>query len=154
MRTKEFIKRVEELGYLVNEGHVDWQISRLDKGQDLLVAIVNKNNLSRISTDFGGWWNIEDEDKSKLLDLIVEFAKTPVEDREEEKRYYLRHKWVNSKTNNYLHFSEENNFYNLSVYKSFDAWKTQLQFTEKEIEEIKKKFDTDLKDFELVEVKE
>lgn len=82
MKTKEFIKRVEELGYLVNEGYADWQISRLNKGQDLLVAIVNKNYLSRISTDFVGWWAIPEEDKSKFLDLIVEFAKTPVEDRE------------------------------------------------------------------------
>ena len=90
----------------------------------------------------------------ELFDLIVEYANTPVKDREEEKRYYLRHKWLNNKNTNYLHLNEENNFYDLSVYKSLEAWKAQLQFTEKEIEEIKEKFDTGLSDFELVEVEE
>lgn len=151
MKTKEFIKRIEQLGYLVNEGYADWQISRISKGQDLLVAIVNKNNLSRISTDFVGWWDISDEDKSKLLDIIVEYAKTPIEDRKKEKKYYLRHKWLRSDDFNYLCFDNIFEIYNLNPC-GFKELKTE--YTEKEIEEIKQKFDTDLVDFELVEVED
>lgn len=160
MKIKEFIKRVEELGYLVNEGHVDWQISRICKGQDLLVAIVNKNNLSRISTDFGGWWDIPNEEKSKLLDIIVEFAKTLIEDREEENKFYLRHKYLTyngiSDSKGYLNINLNNlnkvNALFIDNKTKYDDFQTE--FTLKEIEEIKEKFDTDLSDFEMVEVEE
>lgn len=155
MKTKEFIKKIEQLGYLVTEGYADWQISRINKGQDLLVAIVNKNNLSRISTDFVGWWDISDEDKSKLLDIIVEFAKTPIENREEEKRYYLKHRWLTE--GGFYRFVKHHTKaygkkYELASWTYGDT--SDMQYTFKEIEEIKKKFDTDLKDFELVEVEE
>lgn len=150
IKTKEFIKRVEQLGYLVNEGYADWQISRISKGQDLLVAIVNKNNLCRISTDFVGWWDIPDEDKSKLLDLIVEFASTPIEDREEEKKYRIISKLIPDSNFKYLckrcGSIDELEF---DVEHNIDS-----KFTQKEIEEIKEKFNTNLEDFELVEVEE
>ena len=154
IKTKEFIKRVEQLGYLVNEGHVDWQISRICKGQDLLVALVNKNNLCRISTDFGGWWDIPNEEKSKLLDIIVEFAKTPVEDRKEEKKFYLEHKYFKCTNGDsrYFQIYESNGTPWLNAMYTVMGYKKQ--FTLKEIEEIKKKFDTDLSDFELVEEEE
>lgn len=153
MKIKEFIKRVEELGYLVNEGYVDWQISRICKGQDLLVAIVNKNNLCRISTD---WWDIPDEEKSKLLDIIVEFAKTPIEDRKEEKKFYLKHRFLTSLLGemkySFINYNTKYNEIFLSNKESLGETKTR--FTLKEIEEIKERFDTDLADFELVEVEE
>lgn len=152
MKTKEFIKRVEELGYLVNEGYVDWQISRLNKGQDLLVALVNKNNLSRISTDFGGWWDIPNEEKSKLLDIIIEFAKTSIEDRKEEKKYYLKHKWISDKTVTYLKFDREYNCNILYLYIGKNLWKKE--FTKEEIKGFKQTFNTDLSDFEIVEVED
>lgn len=156
MKTKEFIKKIEQLGYLVAEGYADWQISRINKGQDLLVAIVNKNNLSRISTDFVGWWDISDEDKSKLLDIIVEYAKTPIKDRKDkEKRYYLKHRWLTEGGfYRYVkhHTKAYGKKYELASWTYGDT--SDMQYTFKEIEEIKKKFDTDLKDFELVEVED
>lgn len=153
MKTKEFIKRIEELGYLVNEGYADWQISRLNKGQELLVAIVNKNDLCRISTDFVGWWDIPDEDKSKLLDIIVEFASTPIKDREEEKKFLIKHKYLVSKAICQVNLAKnkEKNVYRVINCK-VDNLVYQVQFTLNEIEEIKQKLNTDLADFELVEV--
>lgn len=154
MKTNEFIKVVEELGYLVDDSYVYWQIRN---EENLLVAVVYKNALSRISTDFVGWWNIEDEDKSKLLDLIVEYAKTPIEDREEEKKFYLRHSWVMTEFGDEYYLCKSYNtagdisyVFRLSYITHDETW----LFTLKEIEEIKKKFDTDLADFKLVEVEE
>lgn len=150
MKTNEFIKAVDILGFKIYKNNYcdGTKYFVIQNSFDVTMCHVAINKLFEMDIRFSEYMS------ETLVDLIVEYAKTPVEDREEEKRYYLRHKWVNSKTNNYLHFSEENNFYNLSVYKSLDAWKTQLQFTEKEIEEIKEKFDTDLADFEIVEVEE
>lgn len=114
MKTKEFIKRVEELGFKVfNES--DYYVIK-DEYEDN-VANVNKTTLTQMSTDYIEWDEVYDGDKTKLFNLLVEYARTPIEDREEEK-YYL------------------------------------VKFTLKEIEEIKKKFDIDLSDFELVEVEE
>ena len=150
MKTKEFMKKVAELGYKINEKNFFDSVICLiiSNSFDRKVGYVAKNKLFEM--------NIRSDENmtEELFDLIVEYANTPVKDREEEKRYYLRHKWLNNKNTNYLHLNEENNFYDLSVYKSLEAWKAQLQFTEKEIEEIKEKFDTGLSDFELVEVEE
>ena len=111
MRTKEFIKRIEELGFRVREEKANIDII----ADNFIIAEVSKNRLYCINT-----YNsvkVEWTNEKELFDLIVEYAKTPIEDRKEEK-YYL------------------------------------VKFSEKEIEEIKKKFDTELADFELVEVEE
>ena len=73
------------------------------------------------------WISMSDEcfDKDyRMIKAAMEFAGTPPDEREERKKFYLRHKWENK------------------------------QFTFKEIEEIKEKYDTDLADFELVEVED
>lgn len=89
-----------------------------------------------------------------LVDLIVEYAKTPVEDREEEKKFYLRHRFLTSLLRDmkysFINYDTKYNDIYLSSNEALDYVKTK--FTLKEIEEIKKKFDTDLADFEIVEV--
>lgn len=76
MKTKEFIKRVEELGYK----------TRLNK---TFIAIYNfKFGMCSVSRDEMFSINTVGVPKGwgangvKLFDLIVEYAKTPIEDRE------------------------------------------------------------------------
>lgn len=143
MKTKEFIKRVEDLGYTIfstNERFI--QICD-HRGRTL--AEVSREKLYHINTN-------KDEPITKtLFDLIVEYACTPVEDRKEEKKFYLRHKWIRKSYDfNYLCFDEDSEIYTLSTCNSKE-WKTV--FTEKEVEELKEKFDTDLSDFKIIEVK-
>lgn len=152
MKTNEFIKAVEELGYLVDDGYGYWQIW---SEKNPIIAVVNKIDLSRISTDFVAWCNISDEDKNKILDLIIKYSKTPIEDREEEKekRYYLKHRWLQRYgKSNYLNIEAGGNYYGLNDIRDLEY--VQTKFTLNEIEEIKEKFYTDLSDFELVEVEE
>lgn len=79
MKTKEFIKRVEELGFEVfNEN--DYHAIK-DEYEDY-VAVVNKTTLTQMSTDYESWDEIYEGDKTKLFDLLVEYARTPIEDRE------------------------------------------------------------------------
>ncbi|MDU5252677.1 hypothetical protein [Anaerococcus vaginalis] len=81
MKTKEFIKRVEELGFEVfNED--DYLVVKDEYGYNL--AYVNKTTLTQMSTDHMKWDGVYDEDKTKLFDLIIEYAKTPINEREEE----------------------------------------------------------------------
>lgn len=151
MKTKEFIKRIEELGYLIKDCYVYWQIRNKENS---VVAIVDKNVLFKFSTDFNAWDYILDDDKNKLLSLIVEFTKTPAKYREEEKRYYLKHRYFRIAGGGSGFFTIEN-----ASGLSFLKYKTNLdhysqKFTEKEIEELKEKLNTNLDGFEMVEVEE
>lgn len=149
MKTKEFIKRVEELGYDVKLRNNYIQIIR-----DEFVAVVVYIDVMYsiafhqiIKTS----WNNGD----KLFDLIVEYAKTPVDKREEEKKFYLRHRWLTSGSF-YMYVKNYTKLYG-EVYELV-SWRcgeiNGMQFTLKEIEKIKKEFNTDLKDFEIIEVEE
>lgn len=147
MKTKEFIKRVDELGFKAHK--IVTQIDIIANG--LIIAKVYTNRIYSINAF--NFINIEWKNQDKLFDIIVEYAKTPIEDREEEKKFYLKHRYFK--------------FYNgSSKYLGMDLVKdkpdlcskityrwVKNQFTLKEIEEIKEKFNTDLADFELVEVK-
>ena len=148
MKTKEFIKRVDDLGYLINCDSVYWYIRNIENS---IVAVVDKNAVLKFSIDFVDWDNIADEQKNKLFNLIVEFTKTPIGDRE-EKEYYLKHRWIKGHAIMYLYRNELNGYCYLGENKCRPH--KQRRFTLKDIEEIKEKFNTDLADFELVEVEE
>ena len=112
MKTKEFIKRIEELGFEYEKAEEVYFIYDIEGTEYASVCHTTSNQISNTRR---AWDWLNKDVQEKLFDLLIEYAKTPIEDREEEK-YYL------------------------------------VKFSEKEIEEIKEKFDTDLNDFELVEV--
>ena len=76
-------------------------------------------------------------------------------DRNEEKKFLIKHKYLVSKANCQVNLAKnkEKNVYRVINCK-VDNLVYQVQFTKKEIEEIKEKFNTNLEDFELVEVEE
>ena len=86
-----------------------------------------------------------------LLKKVIELAETPLAEREEEKKYYLKHKFINNySAKNYINLIATE-YVKLSDRLCEDqVFKTK--FTKVEIEELKEKFDTDLKDFEIIEV--
>lgn len=148
MKTKEFIKRVEELGFRVKV--CDSQIRIL--ANDFIISVIYIGREYMINTYKPVSIAFRNEDE--LFDLIIKYAKTPIEDRKEETRFYLEHRYFR--------------FYNgSSKYLGMDLLKVKPdlcskityrwmknQFTEKEIDEIKEKFNTDLADFETIEVKD
>lgn len=87
----------------------------------------------------------------QMLKVSLEFAETPLEDRYPENKYYLKHRFMCG--------FEKCTFFNIdnlnkALYLS-DKKQTQniqTQFTQKEIDEIKEKYDTTLEDFEQIEV--
>lgn len=151
MKTKEFIKRVEELGYYVMDGVKNYYIRSFD-GE--LIASINKLITFQIRTEYDGWDEISSEIKKGLFDIISKYASTPPDEREEEKKFYLRHRWFkpHSIYKNYLNHWIGHDDYWLD-YKN-ESKEIKTKFTLKEIDEIKEKFNTDLKDFKRSEVKE
>lgn len=66
-------------------------------------------------------------------------------------KYYLRHRFLEAGFFNYL--NRDYRFPELFLNSEAQIHK-QTQFTQKEINEIKEKYHTDLKDFEIIEVEE
>lgn len=147
MKTKEFIKRVEELGYKIFKNNMGGNITyfTIFNSEGYKLAFVRENKLFEISI-------YSDNIDGKLFNLIIEYVKTPIEDREEKEKFYLKQRWFKPKSiyMNYLNHWTGTNEYWLD-YKN-ETKEVQTQFTLKDIEEIKEKFDTDLSDFEMVEV--
>lgn len=146
MKTKEFIKRVEELGFEVmvfnNRIHI------LANNFTISVAYINRERAINTYKPVSIAFRNEDE----LFDLIIKYAKTPVEDRKEEKKFYLRHRWIKGCVIMYLYRNTLNGYCYLGDKKCRPH--RQKMFTLKEIGEIKEKYNTDLSDFEMIEVEE
>lgn len=151
MKTKEFIKRIEELGFEYEKAAEVYFI--YDK-EDTEYAAVCHTTPNQISNTERAWDWLDKDVQEKLFDLIVEYARTPIEDREEEKKFYLKHRYfeIAGGGRGFFTIDNDSGLPFLSYKTSSDNY-NQI-FTLKEIEEIKEKFDTDLKDFELVEVEE
>lgn len=120
MKISELKRIAKENEYELTKSFGHYKLVRRIKSGNHYITIGNvlKNKL---------WISIEDycyEKDFNMMKAAVAFAETPPEDREEEKKFYLEHKWENKK------------------------------FTRKEIEEIKEKFDISWKDFAVVEEKD
>lgn len=122
MRTKEFIKRS--------------------------VYLKSRHRLTMFSSGFA---LLNELERATLYKLLWDYIETPVEERWEEKKFYLRYKWINADYN-YLNYDCRLDVYGLDRILSFNWIKGK--FTLEEIEDIKEKYDTKLEDFELVEVEE
>ena len=87
-----------------------------------------------------------------LTEKVIELAETPLDAREEVKKYYLRHRFINySDAEKYFNYFGEN-FIKLNDRREGPHYKTK--FTEAEIEGLKEKFDTDLRDFKMIEAED
>ena len=144
MNINELKRIAEENDYELTKSNVDYKLTDKYCENNITINYLRKKRLW-ISTPFHC-----DERDFEMIKAAVEFAETPLEDREEEKKFYLRHKWLNLDTDNYLHLDVDDGSCMLDDDEEFSY--TKIKLTKKEIKEIKERFNTDLADFELVEV--
>lgn len=159
MKTKEFIEKVEKMGFDIAyyknpysniESNCDYDLITISANNQILVKVWTNCQYAISTISDGHSCYLDGYDVDELYKLCFEYACTPVEDREEEKEFYLKHRWIKGCVIMYLYRNELNGYCCLGENKCRPH--RQRRFTLKEIEEIKEKFDTDLKDFELVEV--
>ena len=146
MKTNELRRIAEENDYVMTDLIAGLRFTKKDNENHITIGSKFENTI---------WISIQDwcfEEDFKMVKAAIEFAETPIEDREEEKKFYLRHRWLESIGNRYLITDLGDGYYYLDDKDDYFAGK--MQFTLEEIEEIKEKLDTDLNDFELVEAKE
>ena len=129
MKTKKFIKEVKSMGFDVGESHYLLEI--LDDNETLIGA-VSKEEFASLVTNYPGFYRLDYNSKIRLLNLLSKYAKTPIEDREEEK-YYYRLRGFNTLEHKYLSRGKiSHSFYLVSQYEKEDY---NTQFTDKEFSE-------------------
>lgn len=106
------------------------------------LAVIDKENIY-------GFKYFYRNDKD-LFKLCVDYTSTPIEEREEEKRYYLRKFNKKFYEDEYLNYNKHYKCWILG--DDIEDAQYQTKFTCSEIENIKKKFNTELSEFVRVVV--
>ena len=134
MKTKEFIEKVEALGYEVDNFLAYLSVSDSD-GHDF--ATVSKKHRFSMDTDtFHFATHVNDEDAEKIATLLFEYSTTPLADRKEEKRYRLRLDVPMLDKPLYLHYGEYSNVYTVAFFSVVGSNGFKTIFTESEIAEM------------------
>ena len=94
LKTNQFIKEIKSMGFDVKELHYNLAIC---DGNDFTIAHVSKKEVGVLATDFPQFYRLEHDRKLRLLDLLIEYAKTPIEDRKEVEKFKLKQKGVSEK---------------------------------------------------------
>ena len=91
MKTKEFLRRVEdELGYAADKSENYITIKKESGKFDALFAMIAINKVLGFDTSFHNFTSLDKHDRNLLFDLILEYARTPLDEREEEKKYIYK----------------------------------------------------------------
>ena len=146
MKYSEFKAEVEKLGWCISGNK--YEVYVLNHGGGKLM-VINKTDTHALDPSHISYVILTHEDKSALLDLSVKLAKTPLAEREEEKRYWLRFTTPTLLKdlipNGYLNIHRESNELSLSSDKK-DTEYFKTIFTESEISQM------DITGFEKIEV--
>ena len=146
MKKKEFIAKVEALGFLVYDGHCYLEVKDTE-GKD--VVDILKARRWVYDCEFDAFESLHEVKQTELMEFVTEYVTTQVKDREEEKRSYLRNvsPLLRGSGRGYLAKNKDTlQYYALSLKCSEEFYQTI--FTESEINQM------DITGFERVEVTE
>ena len=145
MKYKELEKIAMKADYNITDDPTTFHMRNIHKNNDISVSkhrinLIFINNEHCRSEDF------------EVIKAAMELAETPPDERQEEKKYYLKHMFLDRKDSNYLNISTDVGILTLMSKTQKPGYITR--FTQAEIEDIKEKYDTTLDDFEQIEVEE
>ena len=136
MKYSEFKAEVEKLNWCVTGNK--YEVHVLNHGGGKLM-VIDKTDTHMLDPNHISYVTLTHEDKSVLLDLSVKLAKTPLTEREEEKKYYLRlvtPPILKKQVTEYLRKSEYLEYYTTGLSKNTGNEKIKTIFTESEIAEM------------------
>ena len=129
MKTKKFIKEIRSMGLHIK----DLVKTVIIDDDEYFVAGVSKEEFGAFATDYPGFYRLDYDTKLQLLNLLIKYAKTPIEDREEDEKYY--YKLTGFKGVQYFlteHIDTEEVFLGASKSEQTRNWFLKSQFTDKE----------------------
>ena len=151
MWTKEFIKQVKSLGFKVKE----------DKGiigiiaDNFIIARVWKNRIYCIDTF--NTVKVEWKNERELYNLLVEYARTPIKDRGDTSKHIYKHNFIKTKGDSFTYLAIRQRpsiSYPVLQGSSEDIFEYKVEFTDEEIEAVKKEYGIFLDYFEKNEVED
>ena len=168
MRINELKDKIDKLGqkydekFIVRkyEAFITIYVYRSDEYYNIASIMLEKqytfNTIHEIFED------LPKELRKELFYILVEFARTPEDEREEVKRYQYQLKdkycWITGNLNNiraYLNFrTDRSNLIDISLDSKEQSEFYKTKFTDKEIEELAEKYDIDLDMFDKIEVED
>lgn len=145
MKYKELEKIAMKADYNITDDPTTFHMRNIHKNNDISVSkhrinLIFINNEHCRSEDF------------EVIKAAMELAETPPDERQEEKKYYLKHRFLGHRNYSYLNYDQKLQKLYLNDKVRIDY--VQTQFTQEEIDEIKEKYKTTLDDFEQIEVEE
>ncbi|MCO4095731.1 hypothetical protein KFV08_07855 [Macrococcoides canis] len=152
MKTKELIKKVEHHGLVVEH---DYGLNNIVvfaeyNGEEYVVARVSETKRYSLTTNYSHFlYTLDAEQQDRLFNLLSIYASTPVEERQEEKKYYIVMQEIDT-LHKFLNLNKRNKTTILSTRSETLEYKTQ--FTKSEIEQYGLQKFTNNELFELVEV--
>ena len=147
LTTKKFIKEAEKLGFRFLQCTKDIEIYY----ENHQVAYISWHRRFYVGITYK-FCDLPKELQEKLFNLLVEYASTPLEEREEQKRFFLKFKIEIDDDCKYLNYYKEED--ELTLDNSPETSSFQTLFTDKELEELKEKFEVTLSDFEKIPIVE
>lgn len=149
LTTKEFKRKARSLGFIVlNESTEALYICDLN---DKIVASVCRHERYKFSTYYFAFDNISEFNQKNLTNLLVEYASTPIDEREEQERFFLKFKIKTDDDCNFLNYDKNDDEPKLD--NRLETSSFQTLFTDKELERLKEKFGVTLSDFEKIPFK-
>ena len=94
MRTSELIEQALEVDRVVSHENRDNCVVVFIGRCGMILAKVFVNETHAFDTSWKGFYELKKQSKDRLLTLIYEYTVTPLEEREEPKRYKLKHKLI------------------------------------------------------------
>lgn len=94
MKTNEFIEIMESNGFYVE--NMDELITVFKDGMKCVELA--KKRLFKVDSFYAGFNKLDENEKSEFFKTIYEYISTPIEEREEKKRYKYRLKSISAET--------------------------------------------------------
>ena len=147
MKYSEFKREVEKLGYRADIDHAPIYVDKSEGGETIIA--IGKHKRFSVDPGWSGFHSIPEENRIAIYNLAHALTVTPLAEREEEKRYWLRFTTPTLLKNfipdGYLNIHRESNEVSLSSDKK-DTEYFKTIFTESEIAQM------DITGFEKIEV--
>ena len=149
MKTKELKSLLEKMRYSVRRAE---KMIVIENTFGSPIATIYEDTTFQFSTQYHCWNVIPYNEQNIILSYITDYTGTPPDEREEPKKYHLKHRWMTTMGGFPKGLRINIATGTADVEQMIPMIGYQNQFTKKEIEEIKERFDTDLADFKEVEV--
>lgn len=154
MKTAELVSKLKEFGYFVDrkEGGLSSEYLAISGIDNYLIATVSEKYYGVVNTDIYEGYN-DSQDHNVIFRMLIKYAMTPLEEREDTKKY-LVHLFPDEE--GYLNLDSSSD--ELALSDSENTVGYQTEFTEKEYNKLREqyitwlpKFDKDDQRFEEVE---